>query len=246
MAEGSSQNASFRFHEESKVSEERWFQQIDLGDGEIHPGQLSREALMLRLEPAMPDFAGKRVLEMGCAEGFFSFLAEGQGAREIDAFDIMENCVERAKFAAEKRASKVAFFQYDAELPWQEIPSSLGIDLILCLGLIYHLRNPYGCLGNIKKLLAPGGQAVIETALLDNSEDVPEFGKVDYAVPYPMMRFWRGKEYNGDDSNWWTPNEACMMAMFDSAGFEVIKGGTFYALNTKHRRGSWLVKEKAE
>ena len=225
------------------MSEERWFQQIDLGGGEVHPGQLSRESMLLRFEPALPDFAGKRVLEMGCAEGFYSFLAEERGAQHVAAFDVVESVIARAKYAAERRHSKVAFFKDDADI-WRH--DDTKFDLVLCLGLIYHLRNPLGCLEWICKLLAPGGQAVIETALLDNSEDVPEFGKVDYAVPYPMMRFWRGKEYNGDDSNWWTPNEACMMAMFDSAGFEVIKGGTFYALNTKHRRGSWLVKAKAE
>ena len=53
------------------------------------------------------DMTGLRVLDVGCAEGFFSFEAERRGASEVISLDFDSECIERFKICAEALGSEV-------------------------------------------------------------------------------------------------------------------------------------------
>ena len=87
-------------------------------------------------------------------------------------------------------------------------PGSLGrFDVVLYLGVLYHMQDP---LGALRRLAAVTGElAVIETE----------------AVRFPALggrsvwEFFPGDELAGDPSNWWVPTERALLGLCRAAGF---------------------------
>ncbi|MGA8594666.1 MAG: DUF1698 domain-containing protein [Bryobacteraceae bacterium] len=88
-------------------------------------------------------------------------------------------------------------------------PSKIGtFDIVLFLGIFYHLRNPFQALETVSKL-------VKETFVVETHMDA-------LGIEQPAMIFYPGKELKGDPSNWWGPNIACVTAMLRDLGFTNI------------------------
>jgi tRNA (mo5U34)-methyltransferase len=86
--------------------------------------------------------------------------------------------------------------------------SSVGSwDVVLFLGVLYHLKDPFGALSRLRGLTDQ--LAVIET----HAVEVP--GQEDV----PLWHFYLGAQLNADSSNWWAPNMAALRAMLTAAGF---------------------------
>jgi tRNA (mo5U34)-methyltransferase len=80
-------------------------------------------------------------------------------------------------------------------------------DVVLFLGVLYHLRDPLGALQRLWALTAD--LAVIEThaIVVPGHEDDP------------LWRLYPGSELNADASNWWSPNLPGLVAGLAAAGF---------------------------
>src|SRR5687767_338660 len=65
-----------------------WWHSIDLGDGRVTPGVRSQQELwnLYSCFQLPEDLSGKRVLDIGCWDGYFSFEAERRGA-DVTAVD---------------------------------------------------------------------------------------------------------------------------------------------------------------
>ena len=64
-----------------------------------------------------------------------------------------------------------------------------------------------------------GGKLFVETHTC-NLPDVDNFNN-----PMPVMKFYPNKELAGDPTNWWGPNNTCVIQMLQSLGFNVKLGG---------------------
>jgi SAM-dependent methyltransferase len=87
------------------------------------------------------ELAGRRVLDLGCEEGHFAVEFARHGAQVV-AVDVREEHLKRARFLAEATgvASRVTTLRADVR---ELDPGALGeFDLVLCLGLHYHLDTP--------------------------------------------------------------------------------------------------------
>lgn len=80
-------------------------------------------------------------------------------------------------------------------------------DVVLFLGVLYHLRDPFGALRRLRSITR--SLAVIETHAITVA------GHEDEA----LWRFYPGAELNGDSSNWWAPTLAGLQAGLAAAGF---------------------------
>jgi tRNA (mo5U34)-methyltransferase len=94
------------------------------------------------------DLTGMRVLDLAASDGFYSFECEARGAAEVLSVE-GPGWLDRAEF---KRYS-FAHRRYNSKTrhlaSWLEDldAEALGaFDLTLCLGLYYHLRDPFFCL----------------------------------------------------------------------------------------------------
>ena len=184
--------ARFRYHS------------IDLPDGSVLPGLQSVEHMRRRLAVfGVPmDLRGKRVLDIGAWDGWFSFECERRGA-EVVAVD----CVELDTFleARELLGSKVEYRTLDVvELS----AAKLGrFDIVLFFGVLYHLRHPL--LGLEKALELSTDQVLVESFV------IPSENRTMPAV----MEFYERGELGGQIDNWCGPSPECLLAMCRSAGF---------------------------
>ena len=117
-----------------------WWHSIDLGHGQVTPGAHSLEELNgIYARFNLPDdLSGKRFLDVGCWDGFYSFEAERHGA-EVVAVD----CWRPENFFIARRAlqSKVEFREMSVyELSREALGS---FDIVLFHGVLYHLRHPH-------------------------------------------------------------------------------------------------------
>lgn len=157
---------------------------------------------------------GKSVLDVGAFNGGFSIEASRRGAAKVVAVDHMSwNNRRRARqaFDLAVRAtglSNIAAQDVDLDAP-QLTLSSLGIfDIVLFLGVFYHLRDPLAALRELSSITSE--VMVVETHLVftENSR--------------PMMVYYPGAELGNNPSNWWGPNRQCMIDLLRMHGFTRI------------------------
>ena len=181
----------------------RWYHRIELRPGVVTPGEHDSPYVLERI-PFPQDCTNLRVLDIGARDGFFSFEAERRGAARVIAMDFFPP--EGTGFFTAKAllGSNVEFVSGNVYDLSPEVHGQF--DLVLFLGVLYHLRNPLLALDRIRAVCR--GRLVLET------EVYPEPGE-------PMARFHPGDSLKGDATNYWTPNLEGLRAMLETANFEV-------------------------
>ena len=78
-------------------------------------------------------------------------------------------------------------------------------DIVLFLGVLYHLRHPLEALEHVARLAA-------DTLIVETRMTMRYVGK-------PVMQFHPGRTLENDPTNWWTPNRRCVEEMLRDIGF---------------------------
>jgi tRNA (mo5U34)-methyltransferase len=198
-------------------AEPYWFHQIDLGDGVVTPGWSNAARDKLPYFGLPDDLTGLRVLDVGCAEGFFSFEAERRGASEVVSLDFDAECIKRFKMCAEALGSKVTHPQVHSV--YELDPSVMGtFDLVMCFGLLYHLKHPL--LGIEKVAAMTRGTLLIQSWTLETTA----------LADQPIARFQVHGLISGPKENpihdptvYWEPNAACIRGMLEHVGLTDIE-----------------------
>ena len=180
-----------------------WHQRLQLSPGVTSPGVHDIEAL-LDLVGLPHRLDGLSVLDIGTCNGGAAFLAEQRGARNVVAVDIYEPSWFGFDRMAEALNSRVTFVKSSV----YELPGLVAgtFDIVLCLGVLYHLRHPLLAVDCLRDLT--GGRVYVETAACT---DDSEFARSEF----------HADEYRGDASNWFIPSERCLRDWFASSGFAV-------------------------
>lgn len=201
-----------------------WYHQIELAPGIVTPGN-NDSPKFLRMLDLPADLTGKRVLDLGTRDGYFAFEAEKRGAAEVVAVDYVP--ATSTGFAA-----VAAFFDSKVRFIHENImnlsPKSLGtFDIVLFLGLLYHLRDPMASLDLIRGLCKD--KLYLETQTLDRAFMVPGGGTAAMAdvspvlVEQPIMQFCPRNSLNNDPTNYWVPNMRCVELMLEEADFRITR-----------------------
>ncbi len=194
-----------------------WFHRIDLGNGIITPG-IDRSAEKLKLIRMPQDLRGKTVLDIGAFDGYFSFEAEKRGA-EVLAMDsyAWEGGYpwSKSEFKTTKKTFELARKTLnskvkDINLNVYELSPKVGtFDIVLFLGVLYHLQHPLLALEKIASVTRE--QLILET-------------HVDSLLSRrPAMTFYPSDELEKNPTNWWGPNPRAVVAMLKTVGFKKIK-----------------------
>ncbi len=115
---------------------------------------------------------GARVLDLGCNEGLFAHLARTWGAGHVLGCDIRDDNIRRATAIRDHYGISPAELEFrcvDA-LTLDSAPGQF--DLVLALGLIYHLEDPVRALRVARRMLAPDGLCVVESQLTRQRDPV--------------------------------------------------------------------------
>jgi tRNA (mo5U34)-methyltransferase len=196
----------------SRVAAVRWYHTIDLGDGIVTAGVDDTAQRLARLDlPA--SLTGLTVLDIGAWDGFFSFECERRGASRVVAADHYSwsdsGWGTKAGFqlAREVLGSNVE----DVDIDVMDLsPERIGtFDLVLFLGVLYHLRHPLLALERVASVTR-------KTLLLETVVDMVGYGR-------PAMAFYPHRELNNDPTNWWGPNIPAVHGMLRSVGFEAVR-----------------------
>ena len=213
---------------EAKIKElGPWFHNMDLNGVRTAPdhflydypnNKFSRFAHSLP-----PDLSGKTVLDIGCNGGFYAMEMKKRGASRVVAIDSDPKYLAQAEFAARVNKLEIEF----AQLSVYDV-AKLGerFDLVIFMGVLYHLRHPLLALDLIHEHVAR--DLLLFQSMQRGSEEVAEVAR-DYPFSqtaifdepgYPKLHFVE-QRYCNDPTNWFVPNRAATEAMLRSSGFEI-------------------------
>ena len=171
------------------------------------------------------DLSGKTVLDIGCNAGFYAMEMKKRGASRVVGIDSDERYLEQARLAAQVNGLKIEFEQ----LSVYEV-GKLGtkFDLVIFMGVFYHLRHPLLALDLIHGHVA-GDWLLFQSMQRGNDQVQPlqddyDFWQMDiFEEPgFPQMNFIENR-YSGDATNWWIPNRAAVEALLRSSGFQIVE-----------------------
>jgi tRNA (mo5U34)-methyltransferase len=204
-----------------------WFHNIDLRGIQTAPHHFLGDYPRFkwkRFESAIPaDLHGATVLDIGCNGGFYAIEMKKRGADRVVGIDSDEGYLAQARFAAEVCGVDIELQQMSV---YEVGRLEEHFDLVLFMGVLYHLRHPLLALDLIHEHVAR--DTVVFQSMLRGSDDAEPIAD-DYPFTqtavfdrpgYPKMHFVENL-YAGDPTNWWIPNRACVEAMLRSAGFEI-------------------------
>jgi tRNA (mo5U34)-methyltransferase len=206
-----------------------WFHNMELNGVQTAPEHFLGDYPRFKFrnfEHVLPkDLTGKTVLDIGCNGGFYSIEMKRRGAERVLAVDYDEKYLAKARFAAEVCGLKIDF----AQLSVYDV-AQLGekFDLVIFMGVLYHLRHPLLALDLIREHVA-------RDLMLFQSMQRGDPGSMelqrDYSFEqtgifedarFPKM-FFIERRYAKDPTNWWIPNAPCVEAMLRSAGFKILE-----------------------
>ncbi len=161
-----------------------------------------------RILPHITSLANRRVLDIGCGNGYHLWQMAGEGAKQVVGIDPSQ------LFWAQFQLFK----HFLADLPVHLFPLGLehlplnmsehGFDTLFCMGVLYHRRSPIDFLVHLKNLVRKGGEIILETLVIEGDENqvlVPE-------DRYAQMR-----------NVWFIPSPAALQIWLHRAGYKHIE-----------------------
>jgi tRNA (mo5U34)-methyltransferase len=194
-------------------AERGWWHSFELPDGTFIEGVCPLAGLKNRLAqfPIPEDLRGKRVLDIGAWDGWYSFEMERRGA-EVLAIDNWDNPLFHQ--ARAMLNSRVEYRQIDM---YELTPERVGrFDIVLFLGVLYHLKHPLLALERVCALTTE--MAAVDSFILREEHRPGE--RVDQR---PVMEFYETNEFGGQTDNWVAPSLACLQAFCRTAGFARVE-----------------------
>ncbi|MCX7096525.1 MAG: methyltransferase domain-containing protein [Methylococcales bacterium] len=188
-----------------QIEKIQWFHRITLNDGRVTQGIVDIAQHETRYLFDRLDFTGKSVLDIGCWDGYFSFMAEQRGASRVLSLDDPEfrwGGMDGYNFLHQH-------FQSQAE--WRKgsvyaLPDE-RFDIVLCYGVLYHLGDPL--------------TAMINCFHASLSEVL--FEGLIYQSKNPTLFLFAPKEFHNDPTNVYSLSTAYLEKVATICGFELVE-----------------------
>jgi tRNA (mo5U34)-methyltransferase len=173
------------------------------------------------------EFRNRRVLDVGCGNGYFGWRLLKAGAHSVCGIDpfllfVMQHQVLR------KYVAKPANFV----LPLTDddlCGLSPAFEVVLSMGVLYHRISPIEHLQTLFQMLQPGGQVVVETLILDQS---------DQSVLVPSGRYAKMRNV------WFLPTPSMLVLWLKRIGFRQIEVVDVTATTASEQRSTdWMTFE---
>lgn len=121
-----------------------------------------------RVVPHIQPLEGRTVLDVGCGNGYHCWRMAGEGAKLVVGIDPSAMFV--CQFFAMKNFLKNPR-AWVLPLGIEDVPATLGVfDTVFSMGVLYHRKSPIEHIEQLKSLVKPGGELVIETLVADGPE----------------------------------------------------------------------------
>jgi 2-polyprenyl-3-methyl-5-hydroxy-6-metoxy-1,4-benzoquinol methylase len=190
-----------------------WWHSVPLPNGDriagAHPDPNAQLKLWQTLGLELDEnLHAKRVLDIGANDGYFTIASILAGADQVTAINTADrrSYPHNLDFAA-------AQWNVSPEVLIGDFlthPSLGGYDLILCLGVLYHLENVFLAMRRLRSLLNSTGTIYLETQMSQIESPLPLFESASdiYLTIAPQNK---GKLYTTGISNFLFPNEPAVL-----------------------------------
>ena len=206
-----------------------WFHNMELGGVATAPQHFLGDYPRVKFAgfaAALPkDLQGASVLDIGCNAGFYSLEMKRRGAGRVVGIDTDPKYLAQARFAAEVCGyPDICLRQLDV---YDVAKLGERFDLVIFMGVFYHLRHPLLALDLIHEHVA--ADQLLFQSLQRGSEATPEFAG-DYPFTeeavfdqpgWPKLHIVEAS-YCADWTNWFIPNAAGAQALLRASGFEIV------------------------
>ena len=159
--------------------------------------------------------AGLPVADIGAADGDLAFALEAQAGWEFDIVDhgpTNQNGLRGARALATALGSSAAVHDVDLDRQFRLPRDEYG--LVLLLGILYHLQNPYYAL---RELAAHAKHCLLSTKVARFAG--PERTPVGHL---PIAYLVAPHETNNDPTNYWIFTPAGLERLVSRAGWEIL------------------------
>jgi len=194
---------------EDLVENKKWRHSFKFGDVTVKGSDKLQD---WKLTVLPKDYTGRSVLDIGCADGFFSFYAKEKGASRVLAID--DEPLER------RSTRELAFKLLEPEVEYRQLDlynfdTELNerFDIIIFMGVIYHLKYPLFGLEKVVQKLKDGGTIYLES----------EYNILYSTFGACVAEFLKDDRLKRDPTNWWIPSIKCLKDMMEVAGLVDIK-----------------------
>jgi tRNA (mo5U34)-methyltransferase len=204
-----------------------WFHNLDLQGVRTAPSHFLGDYPSVKwrnfADVVPKSLKGKNVIDIGCNAGFYAMEMKRRGADRVLGLDSRDEYLAQARFAADVSGLEVEFRNLSV---YDVGKLDETFDLVIFMGVLYHLRHPLLALDLIYEHVARdmmlfqsmqrGSNRVVE---VDKDYD---FWTTDHfeRAEYPKLHFIEHR-YADDPTNWWIPNRSCSEAMLRNAGFVI-------------------------
>lgn len=173
------------------------------------------------------EWRDRRVLDVGCGNGYFGWRMLNAGARCVIGLDpfllfVMQHEIVR-RLAGDHRNHVLPLT--DACL----VPRLHAFDIAVSMGVLYHRTSPIDHLQMLRESLIPGGQLVLETLIVESDE--PE-------VLVPKDRYAKMRNV------WFIPSPSMLTGWLERVGFKQITVVDITTTTSREqRRTDWMTFE---
>lgn len=177
-----------------------------------------------RLQQHIESLAGKTVLDVGCGSGYHCWRMKGAGADLVIGIDPSPLFIVQY-WALQHFLQNDRVFVVPAAC--EDLPQDMqAFDTVFSMGVLYHRRAPMDHLLELKQLLKPGGQLVLETLVVEGDENT-------VLVP--------GERYGRMGNVWFIPSVAALTRWLEKMRFRDIKVVDVCTTTTNEQRSTdWM------
>lgn len=208
-----------------------WFHNIHLPDGtQTAPGHFLGDFPSFKwrqIAPHLPeDLAGWRALDIGCNAGFYSIELARRGA-DVLAIDHDERYLNQARWAVRRFDGLPGAIDIRHMQVYDLARLNERFDLVLFLGVFYHLRYPLLGLDlvaeKVRRLMIFQTLTMPGDGARHDEPDRPINDRDVMLEPgWPKMAFIEHR-LSDDPTNWWAANVAGVEAMLRSTGMRITE-----------------------
>lgn len=207
------------FIEREVAAQPYFFHRIRLWDDFYTPGWSDAEREKLPYYGLPERMDGMRVLDVGCAEGFFSFEAERRGAAQVVAIDSFSDSIDRFNLVRQALGSKASAYLCNV---YDLSPKTFGtFDLVMFFGVLYHVKHPWYALEKIASVCA--GNLLLQTLVTDD----PAYKELSLSWFHPFgIQSGPPENPQYDPTVFWVPTPECTRNLVRAVGFVDVEDVT--------------------